>query len=216
MSTGPQAHPSPRWRPSDIPFSLGFLGHPIPRGPHICQIYTSSGERMDAVFDFLRTALESGEQTFCISQRPTDELLAEYLAGSGVVLDRARRSGQFHASGSRDFYLKDGGFDPDRLITTWRTILRETRAKGSPSLWAIADVLPELSCLQGGTQLVIYESKLEEWIQVNRATIVCQYDARAFDACTIIDILRVHPLILANGRVADCPFFTGPDPKHSH
>ena len=213
METG--SRPSPRWEHTDLPFSLGYLGHPIPRGPHICQVYTSPEERMDAVFDFLRSALESGEQTYFISERPTDEILAEFLAGVGVSLDDARRSGQFHASANRDFYLK-GGFDPQRLVDTWATILRDARAKGSPALWAIGDVLPELCCMQGGTQLVIYESKLEEWMQCNRATILCQYDARAFDACTIMNVLRVHPLVLANGRVAECPFFTGPAPVRSH
>lgn len=212
---GPTQRPSSRKQLEDIPFFPSVMDQPLPRGPHICQIYTSSEERRNAVCEFIRNALETGEQTFCISERPTDDILGEYLAGTGISLDRASQSGQYHACDNHDFYLRDGVFDPQYLVARWGSFLHAARDQGSPALWAVADVLPELGCLHGGTQLIIYESKLEGWLQSNRATILCQDDARAFDACGIMNVLRVHPLVLANGRVADCPFFTWPD-RRSH
>jgi hypothetical protein len=53
-------------------------------------------------------------------------------------------------------------------------------------------------------------------MQRHPATIVCQYDARVFDACTIMNVLRVHPLVLANGRVAANPFYAAADRQRSH
>jgi hypothetical protein len=35
-------------------------------------------------------------------------------------------------------------------------------------------------------------------------------------AATIIGMLRIHPQVLANGRVADSPFYTPPERKLSH
>jgi|GEM_PF-1841837 hypothetical protein len=199
-----------------VPPAQEHHGQRSHHGQHVCQIYTSPEERMDAVFDFLRTALKSGEQTYCISERPSAEVLDEYLSGYGVSLKHAEQNGQFHPGLNRDFYLRDGVFNPFRMMTQWGQMLREATARGSARLWAIGDVLPELRYLYQGTQLTIYETRLEEWLQSNRATIVCQYDARAFDACTAIGMLRIHPLVLANGRVAESPFYLPPDPKRSH
>jgi hypothetical protein len=53
-------------------------------------------------------------------------------------------------------------------------------------------------------------------MQSSRATVVCQYDARAFDACTVIGMLRIHPLVLANRRVVESPYYAPPERKLSH
>jgi hypothetical protein len=171
---------------------------------------------LDAVLDFIKTGLQSGDQTYCLSQLPTDAVLDGFLADFGVSLGGAKQSGQLHTALNRDFYLNEGTFDYQRVIGQWDALLSEARSKGSSGIWAIADVLAELSYLKGGTQLVIYESKLEEWMNHHRATIVCQYDARVFDACSIMNVLKVHPLVLANGKVAASPFFAAPDKRMSH
>jgi hypothetical protein len=207
---------TPHRNQSEIAFSHGLQGQALLRGPHICQIYTSPEERMDTVFDFLQAALASGEQTFCISERSTDDIMDEYLGGLGVSMDAASQAGRFHPDSNSDFYLQKGVFDPTRMMDRWSRLLREARSAGSTAPWAIGDMLPELGYLQGGTQLVIYESKLEELMQFHRATVVCQYDARAFDACTLMGVLRSHPLVLANGKVSESPFYIGPDQKLSH
>ncbi len=216
MQTRRTRPPSLRRNQTEIAFSNGFLGQPVLRGPHICQIYTSAEERMDTIFDFLQTALVSGEQTFCISERSTKEILAEYLADLDVPLAAATQTGRFHSDSNCDFYLQNGVFDPMKMMAQWGRLLQEARAKGSSAPWAIGDMLPELGYLQGGTQLIIYETKLEELMQFQRATVVCQYDARAFDACTLMGVLRTHPLILANGKVTESPFYTASDQKLSH
>jgi hypothetical protein len=198
-----------------MPFSHGFVCPPIQRGPHICQIYTAAEERMEAVYDFMRTGLQSGAQTYCISQKPTEAILDEFMEGFEVP-PAGSHSRQLHTGGNRDFYLRDGAFDPHRVLAQWDAILAEARGQGSSGIWAIADVLAELSYLKGGTQLVIYESKLQEWMHDHQATIVCQYDARVFDTCTIMNVLKVHPLVLANGRVAVSPFFAQADKLKSH
>jgi len=216
METGnPSQPPSPPNNP-DLPFFHGIEGHPVHRGSHICQIYTEPDERLDAVFEFISSGLQTGGQTYCISEQPTDEILGDYLASSGVSLPGAKQSGQFNSAINHDFYLDKGVFDSQKILGQWDMIMADAKAKKFPGVWAIADVLSELRYLQGGTQVIIYESRLEEWMRFHQATIVCQYDARVFDACMIMGLLKVHPLVLANGRVAQSPFFKAPDIKRSH
>jgi hypothetical protein len=42
-------------------------------------------------------------------------------------------------------------------------------------------------------------------------TAVCQYDARSFDGAVIMDILKVHPLMVIRGSVIHNPFFIKPE-----
>jgi hypothetical protein len=208
--------PSPRHQAGSVPLLHGAEGQPAHRGRHICQIYTHDEERMDAVLEFIRTGLQSGDQTYCIAEKPASEILDGFLADSGISLSGARGSGQFHSGVNHDFYLHDGGFDLRRILAQWDAIYAEARIKAAPGIMVVADVLTDLRYLKNGTQLVIYESKLEQWMNYHQATIVCQYDARSFDGCTIVDMLKVHPLVLANGRVAASPFFAYPDRMKSH
>jgi hypothetical protein len=189
---------------------------PSCRGRHICQVFTTGEERLAALFDFIRTGLRLGEQTCCITQKPTDEILDEFLADFGLSLNGVKSTGQFHSGINRDFYLAGGGFDQRRVLGQWETMFAQARARSAAGLCAVAEVLADLSYLKGGTQLTIYETQLEEWMQRRPVTIVCQYDARAFDACTIMNVLKVHPLVLANGRVAASPFYTAAERRKSH
>jgi len=198
------------------PFAQGFAGSSPRRGTHVCQIYTADEERMEAVLDFIRTHLSTGEHTYCISEQPTETLLEAFLGDLGLSLPPATPTGQLHTVLSRDFYLNQGVFDGQRLLNQWDALLAQARASGLAGPCAIAEVLAELRYLQGGTQLAIYESRLEEWMHQHLATIVCQYDARVFDACTLMNVLKVHPLVLAHARVAPNPFYAQPDCRKSH
>lgn len=115
---------------------------------------------------------------------------------------------------NHDFYLNEEVFDAQRLMGQWDAIL--SAAKGFAGIRAIADLLPELRHLQGGVKLLAYEAGLEEWMRHHQVTIVCQYDARLFGATTLMGMLRIHPLVLANGRVVANPYYVPRSRSKSH
>jgi len=215
MDTGPAGQAAFPRKSVGSP-SPALPGEHVHHGPHICQLYTDNAERLGAVIDYIKAGIQSGDQTFCIAEKPTDAILSEFLADWGVSLLDLKDSGHLHLGVNRDFYLKDGAFDADRVLGQWETICRTGMAKGFQRTMVVADVLPDLCYLQGGTQLILYESRLDEWMRYRQATIICQYDARVFDGSTILGVLRVHPLVLVNGRVLASPFFVAPDRSHSH
>lgn len=37
--------------------------------------------------------------------------------------------------------------------------------------------------------------------------IICQYDANRFDGVTLMEVLRVHPFMIARGRIVSNPYY---------
>src|SRR5208337_2002594 len=50
-------------------------------GAHILHFYTSEAERREALQDFIQCGTDRGERTLCITEKPTDEMLQEFLQG---------------------------------------------------------------------------------------------------------------------------------------
>jgi hypothetical protein len=61
----------------------------------------------------------------------------------------------------------------------------------------------------GGELIVEYEAKLNTLLLDLPVTALCQYDVHRFDGATILDILRVHPLMLIAGQVVANPYYVG-------
>lgn len=56
-----------------------------------------------------------------------------------------------------------------------------------------------------------YEARVSLLLRDHPVTAVCQYDARAFDGAVIMDVLKVHPLMVIRGAVVHNPFFVRPE-----
>jgi hypothetical protein len=56
-----------------------------------------------------------------------------------------------------------------------------------------------------------YESRISLLLKDHPVTAVCQYDATAFDGATILQVLKVHPLMVIRGAVIHNPFFMPPE-----
>jgi len=55
-----------------------------------------------------------------------------------------------------------------------------------------------------------YESKVSLLVKEYPINAVCQYDARAFDGSTILEVLKVHPLMIVRGKIIHNPYFEEP------
>jgi len=188
-----------------------------PLGAHICQIYMSERERQETLRDFVGNGLQLGEQTLCFSEKTTDEVVDAFLDGQGVSLREAKSSGMFKSRTSRSFYLKDGVFDHDRVFQEWQDFYTESMVQGYAGVRAMGDMLPELEPIRGGMAIVLFETKLNDVFQHYTPTqVICQYDAHAFRASTIMGVLRAHPLILVGRKVHANPYFEPPAKTISH
>lgn len=190
---------------------LGFAEVHLPRGTHICQIYSEEKERDDSLQKYLLRGLQLGECNACFSDNVSPEVLSEFFEEHGVDLAKSRESGALILSGTREVYFAENRFDPDRMISLLTQFHDKAEADGYKGARVIGEMTPEISHVQGGSRLLEYESRVSMLLRDHPVTAVCQYDARQFDGAMILEVLKVHPMMVVRGTVVQNPFFVQPE-----
>lgn len=191
--------------------SLGFTQQAFPPGVHVCQIISEDEERDQALLLFLLSGLRAGERTACFSEHATPSHVAGFLQREGLSYEAATRTGAFTLAGAREVYFENDCFDPERMLNVLSRYHEDSVARGFPAARVIGEMSPEVQCLEGGNRLLEYESKVSLLLRERPVTAVCQYDARLFNGDVIMDVLKVHPLMVVRGSVVHNPFFIPPE-----
>jgi hypothetical protein len=191
--------------------SLGFTDQTFPVGVHICQIFNDDEERLRSLLDYLRSGLEAGERTACFTEKLDDAQFSAHLAEHGLSYDQAKSSGAFTRAGTSEVYFQDGRFDPERMLSLLRAYHADSIASGYPAARVIGEMTSEVQQIPGGSRLMEYESRVSMLLKECPVTAVCQYDANAFDGATIMQVLKVHPLMVVRGAVVHNPFYIPPE-----
>lgn len=191
--------------------TLGFTDEMFEPGVHICQIYSSDEERHDALINFVITGLQNDEKTSCFTEKETQETLKEYFEKQGFSYQSEESSGNFLLSKTADVYFKDGAFEPERMLNLLKAFYNNSLEDKKNGARVIGEMTPQIQEVKGGSRLLEYESKVSLLLKECPVNAVCQYDARAFDGATIMDILKVHPYMIVKGSVVHNPFFIKPE-----
>lgn len=191
--------------------SLGFTEQKFPPGMHICQIFNNDAEREDALLKFLLSGLQGGECLCCFSEKVRESLLETFLAQNGISYSSVKDSGRLQLSGTNEIYFADDRFDPARMLDLLTRYHQDSVVQGYPAARVIGEMTPAIEHVHGGNRLLEYESKVSLLLQEHPVTAVCQYDARAFSGSTIMDILKVHPLMMMRGTVVHNPYYIAPE-----
>jgi hypothetical protein len=190
---------------------LGFAKVKLPAGTHVCQIYRDEDERNDALLKFLLQGLRDGECSACFSHGLSEETLRTSFAHSGISLEESVQSGALSFAEAEDIYFKRGRFDPDLMLDSLTDFYFRTVNEGYPAARIIGEMLPDIIHRPGGERLLEYESRVNLFLRDHPITTVCQYDSHAFDGAMIMDILKVHPMMVVRGTVIHNPFFVSPE-----
>jgi len=191
--------------------SLGFTGERFPAGVHICQIFSDDEEREEALLQYVQSGLETGERTSCFSDKAPPAVVSKHLACHGISYEERCGCGDLTMAKPKDIYFKNDRFDPDRMIEVLTKYHEDSVLEGYPAARVIGEMSPEIQHIPGGSRLLEYESRVSLLQRKHPVTCVCQYDARSFDGAMIMDVLKVHPLMVIRGAVVRNPFFVPPE-----
>lgn len=191
--------------------SLGIAKESFPAGVHVCQIFNSDEERLDALLAFVLSGLEGGERTACFSDKLDEEDLARHLDGHGMSYRDLTQSGALTRSSASEVYFADDRFDPDRMLGVLEKFHTDSLTHGFPAARVIGEMNADIRKVPGGSRLMEYEARVSLLLKQHPVTSVCQYDARAFDGATIMQVLKVHPLMVIRGTVIHNPFCIPPE-----
>jgi hypothetical protein len=190
---------------------LGFTDARFPAGTHICQIYGDADERNDSLFRYLASGLRAGECTACFSENVTEAELEAYFASEGIALDAVTSSGAFALHKTGEVYFPEGRFEPEHMLSLLTAFHESSEKNGYSNARVIGEMTSEIDRVPGGSRLTEYESRVSMLLRERPVTTVCQYDAHAFDGATIMDVLKVHPMMIVRGAVVRNPYFVPPE-----
>ncbi|MCL5735532.1 MAG: MEDS domain-containing protein [Actinobacteria bacterium] len=190
---------------------MGFTQEPFPVGAHVCLIYQTEEERRDLMAKFLEAGLRDGERVLYLTDVMKPGELLDWLSDLGVEIPSGADEGRFSVVDAESVYCKGGEFIPDRMFDYWGALYDDSVAKGYPAVRATGETSWAVRGIPGSDRLVEYEALLNKALEKVPVTAVCQYDAKLFDGATILDVLRVHPVMISRGQLVKNPFYIGPD-----
>jgi len=186
---------------------------------HICLIYESQGEQLAMPVPSIRMGLERGEKCIFIAPEKTLRDVSEGLHAIGVDVDEAMNSGRLAVASQEDTYLKNGHFEPDRMIRFLADSLEPAIASGFSGLRVVGEMTWALGGDLGTGQLIEYEAKLNHFVHDHPVAVTCQYDRNRFSPEVILNVIRTHPIVIYGNFVCSNPYYVPPEeflaPNHA-
>lgn len=165
-------------------------------GDHYCGIYRNDEDHRAIVVDFVRDGIERQEKMIYIVNIQTAAQLRATLGAAEIDVQGLLDREQLVILTAKEAYLRDGRFEPDRMIGLLDEATAKALADGYQALRVTGEMTWALSGEPGSERLVEYESLLNNFFPHKRCYAICQYDRRRFDEELLLDILYTHPQVL--------------------
>lgn len=186
---------------------MGFTQTAFPAGTHMCLIYSDESERRKTIGKFLESGLLTGEKVAYFADTMKPEEVREWLENMGIALPEADG---FAIADAGHTYCSCGEFVPANMLDTLRAFHGQAKQQGYPNARVSGEMSWALKGIPGSDRLMEYEALVNEVMVTHPVTAICQYDANRFTGATILDVLKVHPMMVVQGQVVQNPFYMKP------
>ena len=178
---------------------------------HICAFFNGFDEQHRVLRSFIKEGFERGDRAFHIVDPELRETHLRRLAEAGINVEQAVASGQLELRRWQDAYLRDDLFDQEGMLVLLEEVLGSGTAAGYPLTRFVSRV--ELSLLDkaGVDSWLEYETRVNYVVPKYDDPVICTYDLSKFSAGMVMDMLRVHPVVIVGGVLQENPFFVPPD-----
>jgi signal transduction histidine kinase len=167
----------------------------IPCGTHVCQFYHTKKDLIDILVPYFKAGLERHELCVWITYEPlcaqeAEEALAKSVSG----LEEHVRSGQIEIISAGEWYLKEGAFDPRRVLKGWIDKHNKALVNGYEGIRIAGNTL----WLEKGlwSDFMDYEKELNEIIRQYRIIALCSYCLGDSEISEVIQVSNNHQFAL--------------------
>jgi PAS domain S-box-containing protein len=171
----------------------------MPWGTHFCLFYETRDDLLETLVSYCKVGLEN--QEFClwvVAEPLTGEDARHALERAVPDLDRYLADQSIEIVAARDWYLQDGTFDLNRVISGWNEKLARASAKG----YAGVRVTGDTAWLEkkDWKDFCEYEESLNQAVANQRLAVLCTYPLAACGAAEILDVVRTHQFAVTKRR----------------
>jgi hypothetical protein len=183
---------------------FGFAEAQLPPGTHVCQIYDDDIERTDAFVRFLMKGMELRELCAGFSDDVTRQEVEHHLHGASL-------DDSIQLQRTSDAYFSDHTFDPDGMLDRLTGFHHQAYSSGFAGARVIGEMAPAIKEMDGANRLLEYEARVNILLRDKPMVVMCQYNARAFDGATLMDVLKAHALMVVRGTIVHNPYYLPPE-----
>src|ERR1700674_1203162 len=168
----------------------------VPWGTHFCYFYETKQDLLETLVLYFKAGLESKE--FCVwvlSQALSAEEAKQALGKAVPNLGRHLAEGALEIHRHDEWYARDGGWDSQRVLESWREKLNQTSANGYAGLRASGDG----GWIQSDDWVAFreYETQVNGMIADQRSIVLCTYPLMTSSGAQIFDTAHIHQLAVA-------------------
>jgi chemotaxis family two-component system sensor kinase Cph1 len=178
----------------------------IQSNDHVALIYRNRVEQFAAAIPYIRVGLERNERCLYIASDNPVRTVIEAMEADGIDVDREVHKGRLTIATPAETYTKHGVFEPEAMIEGLTAEVKRALADGFKTFRATGELFWALSLPSALLRLHEYEALLD--LRYPNAFIgLCQYNEAAFRPEIISQMLRVHPKVIARGKLFRNPHY---------
>lgn len=177
---------------------------------HACGLFSSREEEYASIGPFIQEAIDNRERTIVLGDPNDLASHRQQITDRGIEVERAEADGYLNVVDWDQAYLLDGHFDVNRMLDMVDALCDQGKASGFPRGRFIGHMEWALLDRPGSDHVIEFECRVNDVLARHGHPAICVYDVTRFDAATIIDILRTHPIVIMNGVAQENPFYLPP------
>ena len=185
----------------------------IPWGAHICLLYETKQDLLDANVAYFKMGLQDNE--FClwvisdpITERDARDALAQDLPG----FERHLAKGSIEFLSGREWYLRGEEFDPQRITGGWHEKLRGALARGFDGMRVSGNAF--WIGTKHWKEFCDYEHELDRSLAGQKMIVLCTYSLQASRTVDMLDVARAHQCSIVR-RKGNWEFLETPELKQA-
>jgi hypothetical protein len=190
---------------------IQFAGSQLAESRHVCAFFHDDDEAYRVLLPFITDGFRCNHKAIHVVNPGQDLAHRRRLAAAGIDLAGAEQTGQFELRINTDTYLRNGSFDPDRMLSAFESLASGNQQSGFP----LSRVVCHMEWAADGTahveRLIEFESRVNDIWRRHEDAVICTYNLARFGGNTVVDIMRTHPMVIIGGMLQQNPFYVPPE-----
>ena len=181
-------------------------------GPHqhFCMLHETKEEQFSVAVPFIGAGLAKGEQCMYIADENSPEEVAGEMRKGRIEVGEALSKGALNVIAVSEACVVEGRFSPERMIESLSRMAEDADRLGFTGLRVAVEMSWFLDGPLEHKQFIEHETRLHELFDRHRCPAICQYNVTRFPAAVLLDVLRIHPYVILQGKVCSNHLF---DPR---
>ncbi len=167
----------------------------VPWGTHFCQFFQTENDLLDVLVPYFKVGLENNEFCMWVTSKPLNVKKAQEAMRKGLSdFDYYLKKGQIEIIPHSEWYLKEGVFNPQMVLSGWIGKHNQALANGYDGM----RVTGNTAWLETSDwrSFIHYEKEINNVIRQYRLIVLCTYSLDKFGPHEILDVAANHQFAL--------------------